>query len=350
MKLGARTYVLDEPLQVSKLVAGAGIGRTILDFSEADPADFAGSGCVVLGSGAALRDVTVIGIPGIDHYVPAVKLQDAVGAKVEHVRTECAAYAGIFVSGGSDSTIERCQTADSQAAFGLNYGVLLISCARVLVKKCTLQATRHGCAMGPGAPENGDWAEDCVVSDCTLEGTTIYGGDFHGHVRRCRYERCTMNGMTFGGSQNSARDCVITAGYDGRSIHFANLATFNHLVRDCVITGANDGIKGMVEFDRVPGQDTVDVEAGGTLRLVGNTVSGTGRGLMLRNRFDDALPNLILDDNEVDCTVGSTIRSLGVPSRWATAIIRANRWKAGFGLDYGAHITSPTETETMRFR
>ena len=59
---------------------------------------------------------------------------------------------------------------------------------------------------------------------------------------------------------------------------------------------------------------------------------------------------LILDDNEVDCTVGSTIRSLGVPSRWATAIIRANRWKAGFGLDYGAHITSPTETETMRFR
>lgn len=349
MKLGVRTYTLTEPLVVTGEMVGAGIGRTILDFSAADYNDFAGSGCVVLSDGARLQDLTVIGIPTINHFVPCIKADGVTDPIIESVRAQGSAYCGIFIDGGSGAQILSCQTADSQTAYGYNYGVLLHSTSDALVKDCNLQATRHGCAMGPGAPADGPWAQRNVVIDCVLEGTEIYGGDFHGHVRNSRYERCTMNGMTCGGDSNAVIDCTVTAGYDGRAIHMANLATYDRLIKGCTLSGDNDGIRGLIEIDRSPGVDTVDPSPGGTIRIYGNTFSGTGRSMMLRNRFVDGLPNLIIKDNETTCTTEGAILSMDVSTRWATAVMTNNRYTSGTILTYGAHVTTPTEAGTMEF-
>ncbi len=322
-----------EPFVVTRRVRGRGPGKTVLDFSGADPAAFYGRACVEVKGRGTLENLEVIGVRGA--LAPVVSVDDgAPGIRVRRVRASNSEYACFRILRGEGVVVRDLIAWDDSSAIGYNYGMVLVEARSAVVLRSRLHATRHGCAMSADT-------EDCRVIECNLSSSSIAAADFHKGVRRCSYENSVIqNGITFGGEGNRVSGCEIGPDDYGRAVYFHNLGDLDHVLEGCSLYG-DGGDYGLVLWDR--GED--ETPTGGTLRINDCRIEANKRAVFLRNRYESSVSFRMIGC-EVIGTLASQISSMGVSTRWERAELREGGIWGGFLV--GAHADTVVDTAPRR--
>lgn len=101
----------------------------------------------------------------------------------------------------------------SQADIGLNYGIAVSNSQLIRVVNSSLNAMRHGMAIGGGSEGACIVNRFVSITDSEINSQTCTAADIHANSQYIQYDRCTiLNGIDLSGSDVSINNCDIHSG------------------------------------------------------------------------------------------------------------------------------------------
>lgn len=221
--------------------------------------------------------------------------------KITEVNAKGSNWTHVNIENCFNTIISKINIDYNSIPIGLNYGVSISNCNKVLVTECNLKTGRHGLMIGGQDYITSIINREIDITDCTIASYTAIGGDMHGNVEYVRYKNCNLeNGVTIAGNNTEVTNCNINEELQGIAVYFAEVKGMSHLIKDNVITvnrytqasGNGNGI--------IRGQLGVNLKEGGNLIIKNNkitdNVKGTAIGLLNSSNVDF---NVIIEDNNI---------------------------------------------------
>jgi len=337
----AGTIEMSETLYVRSDMHGAGLGKTVFDFSSADPLGLT-AGCIRIDTnGLRVGGFSVIG-PG-DKFKWPVTIVGAQGCVLYDVEASGDSHACIYAQGVRDVEITGCRAEDHSGVASAGYGIA-VNGQNVRVKNSLCWGARHGVALvwgnsiGVSAPPDG-----VEIIDCTVKTDVHYAADLHPATRNCAYRNCKIfGGVSLAGSGHEIENCVITASPNGPCVLIHEIDDYDHKILGCTMTG-DVSTEAAVDFDR---PSDASPRGAGVLTISDCTIRVTGRPVYLDNQWS-VFSEVLLARNVFVGTDSIFFRSAGSSERWSRVTLLDNRLH-GTAFNYSSSfVVEAIETGTM---